>query len=102
MAARDAYQMAGVTKPESEIDVWEPYDPFDYKALHHMNGLLQDRSGQLVKRLLAEGASARDGSHPMCPSGGALGVGRAVRKTVVASVMLILILGYLLTAFFYA
>jgi len=81
MAARDAYQMAGIAKPESEIDVWEPYDPFDYKALHHMNGLLQDRSGQMVKRLLAEGAFTRDGSHPMCPSGGALGVGNPIAAT---------------------
>ncbi len=35
-------------------------------------------------------------------TGGALGVGRAVRRTVVASIMLILVVGYLLTAFFYA
>ncbi|MCU0727940.1 MAG: ABC transporter permease [Planctomycetes bacterium] len=34
--------------------------------------------------------------------GGALGVGRAVRRTVVASIMLILVVGYLMTAFFYA
>ena len=34
--------------------------------------------------------------------GGALGVGRAVRKTVVASIMLTLVFGYLMTAFFYA
>ncbi|MEN8151258.1 MAG: ABC transporter permease [Planctomycetota bacterium] len=34
--------------------------------------------------------------------GGAMGVGRAVRKTVVAAIMLTLILGYLLTAFFFA
>jgi phospholipid/cholesterol/gamma-HCH transport system permease protein len=34
--------------------------------------------------------------------GGALGVGRAVRKTVVVSIMLTLVLGYLMTAFFYA
>lgn len=81
MAARDAYDMAGITRPEAEIDVWEPYDPFDYKALHHMNGLLQDRTGRLVKRLLAEGALARDGSHPMCPSGGALGVGNPIAAT---------------------
>ena len=33
--------------------------------------------------------------------GGALGVGRAVRKTVVSCVMLILILGYVMTSFFY-
>jgi acetyl-CoA C-acetyltransferase len=81
MAARDAYDMAGIRSPESEIDVWEPYDPFDYKALHHMNGLLLDRSGDTVHRLLAGGAFARDGSHPMCPSGGALGVGNPIAAT---------------------
>jgi phospholipid/cholesterol/gamma-HCH transport system permease protein len=32
--------------------------------------------------------------------GGAMGVGRAVRKTVVASVMLTLVFGYLMTALF--
>ncbi len=81
MAAGDAYRMAGITRPEREIDVWEPYDPFDYKALHHMNGLLLDRSGATVKRLLEEGAFVRDGSHPMCPSGGALGVGNPIAAT---------------------
>ena len=34
--------------------------------------------------------------------GGALGVGKAVRRTVVDSIMLILVFGYLMTAFFYA
>jgi phospholipid/cholesterol/gamma-HCH transport system permease protein len=34
--------------------------------------------------------------------GGALGVGRAVRRTVVTSIMLILIFAYLMTAFFFA
>ncbi len=81
MAAMDAYQMAGIRDPLAEIDVWEPYDPFDYKALHHMNGLLLDRTGATVKRLLAEGAFARDGSVPMCPSGGALGVGNPIAAT---------------------
>jgi phospholipid/cholesterol/gamma-HCH transport system permease protein len=33
--------------------------------------------------------------------GGALGVGRAVRGAVVASVVLVLVLGYYMTAFFY-
>jgi phospholipid/cholesterol/gamma-HCH transport system permease protein len=48
----------------------------------------------LIKATVAcgQGLSAR---------GGALGVGQAVRKTVVACVMLILILGYVLTSFFY-
>lgn len=34
-------------------------------------------------------------------SGGALGVGRAVRRAVVVSIVLVLVLGYILTAFFY-
>jgi acetyl-CoA C-acetyltransferase len=81
MAARDAYQMAGITKPEDQIDVWEPYDPFAYKALHHMNGLLMDRTGRKTRDLLMSGAFARDGSHPLCPSGGALGVGNPIAAT---------------------
>jgi len=81
MAARDAYQMAGITKPEEQIDIWEPYDPFDYKALHHMNALLQDKTGRKTRELLLSGAFARDASHPLCPSGGALGVGNPIAAT---------------------
>lgn len=78
MAARDAYRMAGVTDPLRDIDIFEPYDPFNYKALHHMNALLQDRTGRRVKDLLFSGAFERTGSHPMCPSGGLLGVGNPI------------------------
>jgi uncharacterized OB-fold protein len=46
-----------------------------------MNALLQDKSGRLVKELLFSGAFERDGSHPMCPSGGALGVGNPIAAT---------------------
>ena len=81
MAAKDAYDMAGISRPEDQIDLWEPYDPFAYKALHHMNGLLMDRTGRKVKELLASGAFERDGSHPLCPSGGALGVGNPIAAT---------------------
>ncbi len=81
MAARDAYNMAGITNPSDQIDIWEPYDPFDYKALHHMNALLLDKSGRRTKELLASGAFERDGSHPLCPSGGALGVGNPIAAT---------------------
>lgn len=81
MAARDAYKMAGITRPEEEIDIFEPYDPFDYKALHHMNALLLDRNGRKVKELLFSGAFERNASHPLCPSGGALGVGNPIAAT---------------------
>ncbi|MBW2682939.1 MAG: thiolase domain-containing protein, partial [Deltaproteobacteria bacterium] len=81
MAARDAYKMAGVVDPARDIDFFEPYDPFDYKALHHLNALLLDKSGRTVKDLFESGNLHRDGSHPLCPSGGALGVGNPIAAT---------------------
>jgi acetyl-CoA C-acetyltransferase len=76
-AARQAYEMAGIKEPRKEIHIAEPYDPFDYKALHHLEGLgLADR-GKAVD-LYIDGTSAKDGNMPICPSGGLLGVGNPI------------------------
>jgi len=32
--------MAGIREPKKEINIVEPYDPFAYKELHHLEGLL--------------------------------------------------------------
>ena len=79
-AARMAYDMAGIKEPAKEIHIAEPYDPFDYKELHHMEGLLLCPRGEAA-RLTAEGYTARDGNLPVCPSGGALGVGNPIAAT---------------------
>ncbi len=79
-AARMAYDMAGIKEPAKEIHVAEPYDPFDYKELHHMEGLMLCPRGEAA-RLTAEGYTARDGNLPICPSGGALGVGNPIAAT---------------------
>jgi acetyl-CoA C-acetyltransferase len=79
-AARMAYDMAGIKEPSKEIHVAEPYDPFDYKELHHMEGLMLCPRGEAA-RLTAEGYTARDGNLPICPSGGALGVGNPIAAT---------------------
>ena len=79
-AARMAYKMAGIHNPSKEIDFAEPYDPFDYKELHHMEGLLLCKKGEAHK-LTAEGQTEKDGSMPICPSGGALGVGNPIAAT---------------------
>lgn len=76
-AARMAYGMAGIHNPRKEIDFAEPYDPFDYKELHHMEGLLLCRKGEAPK-LTVEGVTQRDGKLPICPSGGLLGVGNPI------------------------
>ncbi len=79
-AAWMAYDMAGIKEPSKEIHVAEPYDPFDYKELHHMEGLQLCERGEAA-RLTAEGYTARDGNLPVCPSGGALGVGNPIAAT---------------------
>ena len=78
-AARMAYEMAGITNPKKDIHVAEPYDPFAYKELHHLEGLLLAATGQAPK-LLEEGFWDRDTEHgiPASPSGGLLGVGNPI------------------------
>jgi acetyl-CoA C-acetyltransferase len=76
-AARMAYKMAGVREPSKQINIAEPYDPFDYKELHHMEGLLLCKKGEAPK-LTADGVTERTGNLPTCPSGGLLGVGNPI------------------------
>lgn len=76
-AARMAYDMAGIKEPRKEIHIVEPYDPFDYKELHHLEGLLLCERGQAA-RMTADGVTQRDGDLPVCPSGGLLGVGNPI------------------------
>ncbi|MCD6243176.1 thiolase domain-containing protein [Candidatus Bathyarchaeota archaeon] len=76
-AAKMAYKMAGIKNPPKEIDVAEVYDPFDYKELHHMEGLRLCKKGEAPK-LTVEGVTERDGDLPINPSGGLLGVGNPI------------------------
>jgi acetyl-CoA C-acetyltransferase len=76
-AARMAYQMAGITEPRKQIHVAEPYDPFDYKELHHLEGLMLFDKGK-APQAAADGVTQRDGDLPVCPSGGLLGVGNPI------------------------
>jgi acetyl-CoA C-acetyltransferase len=76
-AARMAYDMAGITEPRKQIHVAEPYDPFDYKELHHLEGLLLFDRGK-APEAARDGVLNRDGDLPSCPSGGLLGVGNPI------------------------
>lgn len=80
VAARMAYKMAGIKEPSKEVHVAEPYDPFTYKELHHIEGLLLAPRGKSVE-MLKDGYFNRDGNLPTCPSGGALGVGNPIAAT---------------------
>ncbi len=76
-AARMAYKMAKIDNPRKQIDFAEVYDPFDYKELHHMEGVLLAKKGEAPK-LTKEGITQRDGDLPINPSGGLLGVGNPI------------------------
>jgi acetyl-CoA C-acetyltransferase len=76
-AARMAYDMAGIKEPRKEIHVAEPYDPFDYKELHHLEGLQLFDKGK-APGAVRDGVTKRDGDLPVCPSGGLLGVGNPI------------------------
>jgi acetyl-CoA C-acetyltransferase len=76
-AARMAYDMAGIREPRKEIHLAEPYDPFDYKELHHLEGLLLFDKGK-APEAMRDGVLNRDGDLPSCPSGGLLGVGNPI------------------------
>lgn len=76
-AARMAYDMAGITEPRKQIHIAEPYDPFDYKELHHLEGLMLFGRGK-APEATALGITQRDGDLPVCPSGGLLGVGNPI------------------------
>jgi acetyl-CoA C-acetyltransferase len=76
-AARMAYDMAGIKEPRKEIHVAEPYDPFDYKELHHLEGLMLFDRGK-APEAARDGVLNRDGDLPSCPSGGLLGVGNPI------------------------
>ena len=58
-AARMAYDMAGVTEPRKQIHVAEPYDPFDYKELHHLEGLQLFDKGKAPEAAAAGVTAAR-------------------------------------------
>lgn len=86
VAARQAYKMAGIKEPSKEIHVAEPYDPFTYKELHHIEGLGLCKRGGSVQMLL-DGVTQRTGNLPCCPSGGALGVGNPIAATGVMKII---------------
>ncbi len=80
-AAKMAYRQAKIDSPRKQIDFAEPYDPFDYKELHHLEGLGLADKGK-AGLMTREGVTERDGDFPVCPSGGLMGVGNPIAATL--------------------
>lgn len=77
LAAKQAYDMAGIKNPRAEIDYAEVYDPFTYKEMQHCEALgLCEEGG--AGRMIDEGISLREGKLPVNSSGGLQGEGNPI------------------------
>lgn len=86
-AAKRAYDMAGITNPRREIDLFEITEPYAFQELLWSEQLGLCDPGQGGK-LLASGQTRRDGALPINPSGGVLAtnpyVARGLQRVVEA------------------
>ena len=80
LAARNAYAMAKLRRPASEIDLAEVDDRFSYKEPQHLEALGLAKRGDAGKRAM-QGDYALDGKLPVNTSGGSLGCGNVFEAT---------------------
>jgi acetyl-CoA C-acetyltransferase len=86
LAARQAYEMAGIERPRREIQVAEVDDRFSYKELQHIEALGL-AGGYRAGHLLREGYYETSGDLPVNPSGGSLGVGNLLEASALFRVL---------------
>ena len=77
LAAKQAYDMAGIQNPMTEIDYAEVYDPFTYKEMQHCEALGLCPEGG-AGRMIDEGISFKEGALPVNASGGLQGEGNPI------------------------
>jgi acetyl-CoA C-acetyltransferase len=80
LAAKQAYKQAKVTKPAREIQIAEVDDTYSYKELQHLEALGLAGS-EHAHSLLQQGVYNRDGSLPVNPSGGSIGMGHTLEMS---------------------
>jgi acetyl-CoA C-acetyltransferase len=77
-SSKRAYEMARIVKPADQLDFAEIDDTYSYKELEHTEALgLAKRAGKFVSM----GKADLDGSLPVNPSGGSLGIGYFVEAS---------------------
>lgn len=79
-AGEMAYRMAEIKNPAKEIDFAEVDDTFSYKELQHLEALSLFSPGK-AGTMTAAGATRLDGTFPINPSGGSLGVGHLLEAS---------------------
>jgi len=76
-AARQAYKMAGIRRPDREIDLAEVSDWYAHRELIHCEALGLCGSDE-IKESIADKRFQKEGSLPVNVSGGLLGKGNAI------------------------
>jgi len=76
-AARQAYKMAGIRRPDREIDLAEVSDWYAHRELIHCEALGLCGSDK-IQKCVAEGSFQKDARLPVNVSGGLLGRGNAI------------------------
>ncbi|MCX7944574.1 MAG: acetyl-CoA acetyltransferase [Deltaproteobacteria bacterium] len=74
LAAKKAYEMAGIKNPLKDTQFAEVCDEYSYKELQHLEALGIAKKGE-AGYLTVSGFTSLDGDYPVNPSGGSLGVG---------------------------
>lgn len=77
LAASQAYEMAGIRNPQTEIDYAELYDPFTFKEMQHCEALGLCPEGG-AGRMIDDGIPLKDGPLPVNASGGLQGEGNPI------------------------
>ncbi len=80
LAAKNAYAMAKVRRPATEVDLVEADDRFSFKELQHLEALGLAKPGEAGKHAM-NGDYALDGKLPVNASGGSLGCGNVFEAT---------------------
>ncbi len=80
LAATNAYAMAKVRRPTTEIDLAEVDDRFSFKELQHLEAIGLAKPGEAGRHAMT-GDYALDGKLPVNASGGSLGCGNVLEAT---------------------
>jgi len=80
IAAKHAYKRAGIRDPSKDIQLAEIDDTYSYKELQHAEALGLNGTGK-VHQLLEQGVFDADGSLPINPSGGSIGMGNTLEMS---------------------
>nr|MDO8082575.1 acetyl-CoA acetyltransferase [Candidatus Freyarchaeota archaeon] len=78
-AAQEAYKMAGISEPGKEVNIVEVSEAFSYQELQALEAL--NICSGTAGNLLESGTFDLEGSLPVNPSGGCLGMGYAPQAT---------------------